>query len=259
MRKTRIVDLINREIDGVATHNERLRLKGMMAADPEIAHLYADLRRMDEAFGVSAPVEPPIALKQAIMRKVERASRPTGAPSLPGTIKGVWLFLMKRQGLVFAVGMLAGILLLAGAEVVVKRSTASEGDLVGTLASPTGISSLAGMQRMELSGNGLEGTLSFSSRQTLSSVELFLRQGGSLRTLISYDPAGLAFVGIQPRDGSPATVQAEAGQIQYAASSPLRFTASFRRTTPEKQDVRIRILNGDGMVLLDRTVLISSE
>ncbi len=125
-----VIELINRDIDGVCTPDESARVQEILQKDPEARRLHADLQALARNIQAIPRVEPPRSMKPAIMRALEAKSAPSWRTSPP---RAWWNAFSLRPVLIFATGTLAGIALVVALNGLRLTPVVDKGDIVGTL------------------------------------------------------------------------------------------------------------------------------
>ena len=180
-----ISDLIQRDIDGVASEAERMRLRDAITADAEVRDAYRRMKGLCDVLARVQPEEPPARLVPTVMHAV----RSRGGSGSPGVLDGLRSFwpgrhLALRYGYALAAGVVLGVL-------GVHLATGGGGFGLGVPerdASATLGPSRAG-SRLDLSAVGVDGvaTLAPSAAGTVIGVDLGTAEPVEL--VLRYDPA----------------------------------------------------------------------
>ncbi len=132
MLEASILELINRDLDGLASAEESARLRQILAENEEARKFSEDLRALSRGLAAVGRAVPPPTLRPAIMRSItgtEVARRQRGRSLLPRFLSG-----SLRHVPVFAGGVIAGLLLFALGSRLMAPGRIDENDLVGSLA-----------------------------------------------------------------------------------------------------------------------------
>jgi hypothetical protein len=125
-----MLELINREIDGVCSQAESARVQEFLQKDPEARRLHRDLQALARSVQAMPQVEPPRSIKPAIMRALESKSAHSVRTS---PSRSWWSAFELRPVLIFATGTLAGIALFVALNGLLVTPGVDNGDIVGTL------------------------------------------------------------------------------------------------------------------------------
>ena len=101
----KIVELINRDIDGMTSREEHLRLGALRASSEEIERFYEGLMGLSRVLAPPELVDPPQALKPAIMRGLaNRGQHHTHGTILEQARAFIWRHWNWQTGAGFAAG-----------------------------------------------------------------------------------------------------------------------------------------------------------
>lgn len=130
-----IVALINSDLDGVASSEERERLRRICAENAEARKYAEDLRALSRGLSEVGRGVPPPTLRPAILRSIAERSGASVREGR-GLFRGFSLRmpLGLKPALVFAGGVAAGLVLFAVGTRVMAPGGMDEKDLVGSLA-----------------------------------------------------------------------------------------------------------------------------
>jgi hypothetical protein len=125
-------ELIQRELDGVLSEQERQELARLLEGDAEARRIRSDMQGLALTLNRVKEEDPPPSLKPAVMRAVEelegRRAR-AGAPR-----RALSRLKLPRVRFAFAAGLAAGIVLFAGIEAITPGLLVEEVGVRGTLA-----------------------------------------------------------------------------------------------------------------------------
>ena len=110
-------DLIQEELDGVATPTDRALLYDRLARDPAVRTAYEDMQRLSSVIREVPREDPPASLKIAIMNAIGHAPARRPVPVRSGWLPSLRDAFVARPiwggGFVFATGIAVGLLLFA--------------------------------------------------------------------------------------------------------------------------------------------------
>ncbi len=130
-----IVGLINSDLDGAASADERERLRRICAENPEARRYAEELQALSRGLASVSRGVPPPTLRPAVMRSIMERSAASGRESR-GLFRGFSPRnpLSLKPALVFVAGVAAGLVLFAVGARVMAPGGMDEKDLVGSLA-----------------------------------------------------------------------------------------------------------------------------
>lgn len=180
-----ILDLIQAELDGLATEAERIRLRDSIAGDAEVRDEYRRLRGLCDVLARVEPEVPPARLVPAVMRAVrDHGGKNRGG--LMGRLRPYWPggHLALRYAYAVAAGAVLGVLgvhLAAGGGVF--GPAVPERDASAMIAP----SPRAG--RLDLGPAGIRGFATLRPSATGTAIGLDLDAAEPVEFVLRYDPA----------------------------------------------------------------------
>jgi hypothetical protein len=183
--KPEILDLIQAEIDGVATEAEQIRLRELVAGDPSVRDEYRRLRGLCDLLARVEPEAPPARLAPAVMRAV-RAHRGPTRGGLVGSVRALWPggHLALRYAYAVAAGAVIGVLglhLASGGSLF--------GPAVGEQDAGATIGASAGASRLDLAPAGIRGFATLRPSPSGTAIGLDLHAKEPVEFVLRYDPA----------------------------------------------------------------------
>jgi hypothetical protein len=180
-----ILELIQAELDGIATQAEQIRLRDAIARDPAVRDEYRRLRGLCDLLAQVEPSEPPARLAPNVMRAV-RSTRAARSAGIFGRMRASWPGgrVAIRYAYAVAAGTVIGVLglhLASGGSLF--GPAVHERDAGATLAPAhhTG--------RLDLGPTGIEGFATLSPSQIGTSIGLDWTAAEPVEFVLRYDPA----------------------------------------------------------------------
>jgi len=224
-------DLIQRDIDGRITEEERTRLAALLADDPGAREEHRRLASLRDLLAGLPPEEPPAHLTMKVLRDI-RARR--GG-------KAAWSFwpggrLALGYGYAAAAGAALAILAIhvaTGGRAFGPES--SPRNAVATIGSPAGANSAGSW----LSYRNLEGSIA---------VDVAPPAQGVLDVTVAFDANAFTLLGVSNKNGGLDQLVAGNGQIRWSQDRPQRVTLLLtpRTTTGARVEVKY---SAEGKVL----------
>jgi anti-sigma factor RsiW len=197
-------DLIQRDIDGRITEEERTRLASLLASDPTAREEHRRLAGLRDLLAGLPQEEPPAHLSVKVLRDI-RARR--GA-------KGAWSFWPGGR-----VALGYGYAAAAGAALAILAvHLATGGRAFGPEPSPGSASATIGSATAGgswLSYRGVDGNIA---------LDVAAPGKGNLDVTVAYDPTAFQLVGITNHSAGIDKVTAEGGEIRWTQDRPQRVT-----------------------------------
>ena len=165
------IDLINAEIDGTISAEERASLDRLLAESAEIRALRDDLGRVCASLDNLALLDPPVELAAAILQRTQQSSKSAaGDRGIAEWLAGIFSVPVVRYGLSFATGVIVTFSLLSSDQAS-REAFDDVTNLVGTMSAERGASEPL----------TTEDSLSLALSELAGSVDL--RSSGSLMIL----------------------------------------------------------------------------
>lgn len=223
-----ILQIIQAEVDGVASESDISRLETAAAADPEVAALRRDYIDMAQAIGRMPAVDAPLGFTDRVM-----AALPPVVERVP-VAERIRVFIRSvvpapRQQLAFAFAL--GVVVTLGIAVVLMEAPQPGTDLLaGTLAGPADT-------RVPLANGAgsLESVVNGDVRQ------VFVRPGTSGPVTVTVEGAESAPALSVLSGSTPVTVVSAGASVVIEAASADVIQFSIARTVP----VEIRVATGE--------------
>jgi hypothetical protein len=214
-----IVELINKEVDGVATAEETSRLKTVLSASPEARLLFDNMRSMTDAMAQMMPVDPPQTLKPAIMRAIgTRISKRKPAAVRLSLVHSFRTLVFGRPGLVFAGGFAAGFLLFfLTTNLLVSRSV-DDSELTGTLVLHGFAPGFSRGDLIDINNDAVKGAIETQFGSGLCLLRLHLDAPRGVSVSILTDPALVHLEAIRPSNDSGSQLSVREGEIVLGAA-----------------------------------------
>jgi len=196
MHKEKLEELIQRDLDGRATPEERLAIAEALERDPEARAIHAEMREVHQILDRRPKVDPPEDLRRRIAADVERLSpRPVQTPvsglsSAPRRHRRVMQFTLAAAA-VLALAVLLVPALVHQTDPIQMR---------GTMAAPAG----ADRGQIPMAGNGIEGVVFTAWEGDELVLRPELRPPGPGRLEVRFDP-NLLTVGSAGSAGDPSS------------------------------------------------------
>jgi hypothetical protein len=243
------IDLVNRDIDGVATPDEHARLLALMASDEDLRILHEDLTGLNAALSGVEQRKAPASLKHAIMREVEKSAyvphRPSVIERLTGAVQ-TWSNLQKT--LMLAGGALAAVFVVAVGITLYQAHTFNEGDLAGTLSVLGSSSDFSHATSYDITEGTSRGTITASYGRDLCLVRVTLPAPGISSAEFLYDAASVKVKAIRPSSDVASRLDVQAGKIFVSGGPVENLVAVFSSMTTSQTVVTIKVTGTDGMV-----------
>ncbi len=245
----RLIELMNKEIDGLNSASEHQEFLKSVSSNDHAARLYHDLVLTATALEGVEQVPPPSFLKNHIMNSISAAPA-TGNRRREWLSSWLTVFRTRpvaRYSVVFVAGLCVGILFL----VVANPWQRSEPDASAVSGSMTLISDLHRLPLLESSrfeGEGVEVILRTYKNEANVFVEIDVQSSDEIRIELNSDPADLRFDGIRRFAGAEGDVNVTQGKITFSGAKSEQAAIVFSGRGSLKGSVEGRVYKGNSLV-----------
>jgi hypothetical protein len=237
-------DLIQAEIDGLATPDERETLRAWAERDPSVREELREMRGLADLLARVPMVAPPQDLAGGVMRAV-RLSKLSSARSPFARFRALWP--SGRAVLPFAYAAAAGaaacflaIRALSGG--AVPGSWVPDSAAVGTMMAPSGDP----IGRSDLVAPGLHGQALLRKAGGSYVIEISLESPESGEIGVRFDPKETMFVGIAGVSHGLARVEGAEGVLRFSQQADQRVNVLLASRVPHATRVSLELTGGSG-------------
>lgn len=239
-------DLIQADLDGRASQNDRARLSELLAGDAAAREEHRRLQSLRDLLATMPPEVPPANLASRILLAL-RAER-----AKAGTRSGWQLLSFWPGGRVvvpYAYAAAAG----AAITVVGLHIFSAGGPLVPDAVEREAAATIGSAQvgtetgRLVLSSGDLRGSATLRTIDDGLALDVELPADGDLGVRLAFDPASVKFVGIANRTGGIDQIQIADGAVSWSQSQPQKVTVFVVPRTRAGSRVDIRFTGDSGV------------
>ncbi len=250
MTEERIIELINKEIDGLNTAAEHQELMQSVSANEHAARLYRDLLGTAKVLQGIEHVSPPSYLKSQIMNSIPAA--PAHSHRRIGPLSS-WMEAfrgrsMTRYAVVFASGLCVGILFLVLANPWKQSAEPDASTVSGSMTFFSDLHRLPVLESARFEGDGVEGILRTYKSGGNVFVEIEVQSSDNLNIELNSDPAELRFDGIRRFAGSVGDVNVTQGKIILSGARSEQAVVAFSGVGLLKGLLEGRVYKGNVLV-----------
>jgi len=254
-----IIELINREVDGVASAEETARLRTLLSANPDARKLFDDMRSLADAMAEMLPVDPPRTLKPAIMRAIDsRIARKRPAAGLASLLHSFRTLVFGKPGFVFAGGLAAGFLLFLITSNIIAPRSVDDSELTGTLVLHGPAPGFSRGDLIDINSDGVQGTIEtqFSSGLCLLRLHVDAPEGVSVSLLTN--PASVHLEAVRPSDDSGAQLSVREGELTFDGMKTGGVVVLFTGKGKSLPPARLRLVSSgkpvfEGVISLENS------
>jgi len=231
-------DLIQAEIDGVATPEQREALRGWADRDPSVREELRDMQGLSELLSRVEKVAPPETLAADVMRAI-RLERRSKAQDRGGWLRSFWP--SGRAALPFAYAAAAGAAVCFLA--IRGLSGVPATDAAGTMMAPAGDA----IGRSELRAGSLRGEATLRRAGGSFLIEISLDAPGSGTVGLRFDPSETVVLGIVGGSHGLSSVAGAQGELSFSQRSgdKVRVLVSSRSPRPSRVSLELTGASGE--------------
>ncbi len=233
----RTLELIHGEIDRSNTRRQSRKLEQRMAENPEVRAYFDEMREICGLLNSAAHSEPPTALKTSILNSIPTNLYRTQSKSRDSFAHAFVPTMTVKIGYAFVavVGVILGVLFYRGAQM---HTTG----VVGTMVSPSLVTSTVPAAELPISIQGATGLISFrsSNQYVLGSLRISCRE--HLTLTLNYQGEGVDLASISRPGGNDAPMRVEGKSLIIDLSGENDYTLVFQRSdrSPARMSIHLR-------------------
>jgi hypothetical protein len=246
----RVLELINREIDGINSQEESEELKGLLSHDQEATLLLNDLKRVSAILDGAETVEPPRNLRANILNSIDPKKYSEEAWSNP---LGRFVNILPQRGslryaLVFTFGIAFGVLIYGVLSDLGRQGSVEKPDLYGTMRLDRASETFEPADNAEISLQNVQGSVSTKHGRGLVSVELVLQSQQEVETVMHFDPHSLSFVGFQQLDNAANNIDIGGDAVRVRSTGDNKCLFFFNEKAQSVRPVDLKILSSGSLL-----------
>jgi len=238
-------DLIQAEIDGVATPDERQALAAWAERDASVREQLHEMRGLLDLLSRVERVAPPVDLASGVMRAI-RISKGTSATTPLARLRALWP--SGRTALPFAYAAAAGaaacfLALRALSGGAPAGSWVGEADVVGTMMAPSGNP----IGHLDLAAAGVQGEASLRKAGGSLVIEIGIESPESVEVGVRFDPKDATVLGVAGGANGLLKLDVTEGAVSFSQRSGqhVRVLVSPRGGAPTRVAIELTGAGGE--------------
>ena len=246
----KFVDLINAEIDGEISAEDRILLEEHVALDPDARALRDELSELCAKLDAVEAVAPPAHLRHVILNTVSRQN--TSQTTSGG---GRWRVMMgtlfggsvQRYAMFFAAGAVLTYTFISS-EQISRQALDDVTGLVGTISQPEFTGEKSGEHSIRLTLNELAGSVHLNSVGSIMILDFDLASQGPIEIVASFSDRDIWFNGFAQLESSGTTISAEAGQVTVRMEGQRRYAVYLYNDSHSAATIHLRFYSGGTLI-----------
>ena len=244
------VDLINAEIDGEISEEDRALLEQFLAENAEARAFRDDLAGLCAELDSVGLIEPPEHLKHSIIDAVtrQRSTKPASAPAGWRSMLGM-LFsgTVPRYALSFAAGALFTYALISS-DRISRQAFDDVTGLVGTISQPDFTAQLSNEHEIRLALNELAGSVNLNRADPLLILDFDLASQEPIEIVANFDDRDIWFNGFAQLESEGTSIAAESGRVTVRMVGQRRYAVYLYNTAHDATTIGLRFYSGGTLI-----------
>jgi hypothetical protein len=228
-------DLINADIDGEISAEEKTELQAFLAGSAEGRALHDELASLCASLDSVEEEAPPVHLRHVIMNSIPQ---PPAPKSSPGFLQALFAAPAFRYSLSFAGGVFLALSIVNSSQVSNQAFDNVTG-LVGTVADPVDakLASSVAVDEPDVAG-----VVSLRSTGSLLILDFDLAAKKHIEVEADYSDPGIWFNGFAQLPSEGTTVSAETGRVRLGMAGKRRYAVYLHNQGGRDATVKLRFL-----------------
>jgi hypothetical protein len=245
-----LVELINKEIDGINSRADSAKLKEYLAENREAKDLYNDLVRVSTLLKTVDEVEVPRSLRASILNTIDSSRYAVRERRNP--LRSVIDLLPQRVSLryafVFSFGLVVGLVIYALFVDMNKDASIDISKLHGTMVLNRASESFETADNVEINLDKVHGTVTTKHARGLLSIEVNLQSQQEIETLLEFDPSAISFTSFEQPDNAKNNVNIRENSLRLTGSGDNKCLLMFNDKAPAATSVNLKIFSSGTLV-----------
>ena len=246
----KFVDLINAEIDGEISAEDRILLEEHIAQDPDTRALRDELSDFCAKLDAVESILPPADLRRVILNTVSPkiVSQTTSGGGhwrvMMGTLFGSSV---QRYAMSFAAGAVLTYTFISSDQIS-RQALDDVTGLVGTISQPEFTGEKSGEDSIRLTLNEVAGSVHLNKVGSIMILDFDLASQGPIEIVASFSDRNIWFNGFAQLESNGTTIAAEAGQVTVRMEGQRRYAVYLNNDSRSAATISLRFYSG-GMLI----------
>jgi hypothetical protein len=243
MSSKQINNLIQKEIDGTITSEEKEKLNRHLAENPEAKKAYEVQTGISRLLDDVPPVDPPEDLKKRIMNVIDmnRYSEKASYREIKPRFSGRGATINPKMAFVFGLGLIVGFLIHMALKLdSVNRQWIDSKDFIGTVGRYER-ARFNIVERTPLDLPGMRGQITLSVLKNLIGCEVRLSSEEVSEIQVNFDSTRVNFYGFEPYRAAIAVLENGGNFIRIKTSENARYVLFFQRESEVATPIEITV------------------
>ena len=250
------IDLMNAEIDGEISADDRARLEEYLAEDQEARAFREELAATCAELNTVEMVEPPAHVKHIVLDTIARQS--TVKPAAPS---GGWRFTLDmflggaaaRYALSFAAGAILAYAFVSSDQIS-RQAFDDVTGLVGTISQPGASADLSNEYDIRLNLSEIAGSVNLNRTGSILILDFDLVSRAPIEIVADFDDPDIWFNGFAQLESEGTSIAAETGQVTVRMEGQRRYAVYLYNASQSATTINLRFYSGGTLIHEDELV-----
>ena len=244
----RIIELINADIDGEITSDEKTELDGILESDADARALHQELSGLCETLDSNEQLDPPPHLRHVIMNQI-----PNDQQQEPetGWLRALFVTPAVRYAATFAAGVVMAVLIIDSGQIQEARLD-DVSNLVGTMGDGPVVASVA-INRSEVAGR-----VDLKRAEPMMILDFNLSTNGPIDIVATYSDRTVWFNGFAQLEATGTSISANDGEIRIQVDGKRRYAVFLNNSDSRNVSINLQFF-ANGEPVHEETLKYSSD
>lgn len=199
-----VQEWLQKEIDGENPPEVSARVTAILAADPEAKSMFEELRMLSSTLAGIDSVEPPSTLRPSVIHAIEQRSRQSKKSGwfVRKTMENIFPAAGVRYSLVFATGILAGVMVYGAASRLLVAWDVTDGDAAGTMGTAHSRPVSGTVLNTPVAADHLQGSAAMEFGEDHDVLRLSLRSESEIVAVVHVESQSHTIIAVRQRSGT---------------------------------------------------------
>jgi hypothetical protein len=251
-----IEELLNREIDGKLSADERLRLDRTLSEDPEARSYQKELQGLATALSSVRPADAPRHLANRIRASIHANDAPP-KPATPAWRNALRSLIQpanaRRHAFVIAWTLVACVCVYLVVSGESGSGTGGDAQLVGAFVLTGEASGFTNGAHIDVDAGTIQGTIDTKFRSGYCLFRMNLESPGAVTARIQTDPSAVEIKAFRPSENSGSELTVRGGEIALGGSKGGEIGILFAKKGDDLPPARVKLFSS-GRLVFDQVI-----
>lgn len=250
------IDLMNADIDGEISADDRVKLEDYLAGHPEARAYRDELAALCAELDNVEFIEPPAELKRAVLDAVTRQSA-----ARPGSMTIDWRLGLRalfgsaaaRYAMSFAAGAILAYTVISSDQIY-RHAFDDVTDLVGTISQPGATAMQSNEYQIRLGLSEIAGSVNLDRAGSILILNFDLVSRAPIEIVADIDDPDIWFTGFAQLESEGTSIAAETGRVTVRMTGQRRYAVYLYNTSQAAATISLRFYSGGTLIHEDELI-----